>query len=631
VTGSSGLSSSAPAAKAPPHASEEPDGSAGSEYRLRLAGRSREAERWRRLDGRLSNARLIVFALGVAQGFATFGTHHLAAGWLAPTIVIFVGLLVAHDRVIQARRRAERSISFFERGLARLEDRWIGTGNQRSRDGSLPHTYSEDLDIFGPGSLFELLCTARTPAGEEMLAGWLLAPADPDTIRARQAAVEELRERLDLREDLSLLGDDVRSQLDPAALIEWGQTAGERIGSAPRLVAVSATGLSLLALAAAIFTGAGLFPFLFALLLQMGVAYALRSRVRRGIRSAAGATRDLALLRDLLARLESEPASSPRLVALRQALDSEGLPPSRRIAQLRRTVDLLDARQNQFFAPFGALLMWGTHFGLAAENWRAHHGPALARWIAAAAEIEALGSLASYAYEHPDDPFPEIVGDGAPLSNAAPLSNGAPLFEGRALGHPLLPGAECVRNSVALSGERQAYMVSGSNMSGKSTLLRTVGVNVVMALAGAPVRAESVRLSPLTIGASIHVVDSLQEGTSHFYAEIKRIRQVMDLTEGPLPVLFLLDEVLHGTNSHDRRIGAEAVLRGLLERRAIGFITTHDLALAKLAEDLSPQVENVHFQDQLEDGQMHFDYRLWPGVVTRSNALELMRAIGLEV
>jgi len=184
---------------------------------------------------------------------------------------------------------------------------------------------------------------------------------------------------------------------------------------------------------------------------------------------------------------------------------------------------------------------------------------------------------------------------------------------------------------VTLGGERRAYMLSGSNMSGKSTLLRTVGTNVVLALAGAPVRAASLRVSPLSIGASIHVVDSLQDGTSHFYAEIKRLRQVMDSTEGELPVLFLLDEVLHGTNSHDRRIGAEAVLRGLLERGAIGLITTHDLALARIADEMAPRVENVHFQDSLVDGKMSFDYALQPGVVTRSNALELMRAVGLDV
>lgn len=603
-----------------------PPSAAHVEYTRRREAQRAVAERLARRDRRLSNARLAVFGAGVVQGFFTFGTRQLDALWLLPTVALFGALLVLHDRIIQARSRAERSLAFYEGGLARLEDRWSGSGNSRRRDDTVAHPYAEDLDLFGEGSLFELLCTARTPAGEEKLAGWLLAPAAAPEIHARQRAVDELRDRLDLREDLCLLGDEVRSQLDPAALIRWGATAGRPIGAAPRIVAAAATALTLAGTALAIFTAAGIFPLLFALALQAGVAMAVRGRVLTGLRSAAEATRDLALLAGLLARLEAEPVSAPRLLVLREALSSEGRAPSQRIAQLQRLVDLLDARRNQFFAPIGALLLWGTHLGLAVENWRAHHGPALARWVDAAAEMEALAALAAYAYEHPADSFPEIV------PNAA-------VFDGRELGHPLLPGARCVRNSVQLGfGERtacegfpQAYMVSGSNMSGKSTLLRTVGVATVMALAGAPVRAASLRVSPLAIGASIHVVDSLQEGTSHFYAEIKRIRQVMDLTRESLPVLFLLDEVLHGTNSHDRRIGAEAVLRGLLDRGALGLITTHDLALARVAEELVPRVRNVHFQDQLDDGRMRFDYRLWPGVVSRSNALELMRAVGLDV
>ena len=597
------------------------------EYTRRRAAREAIALRLGGQDRRLSNARLAVFVAGVVQGFFTFGSRHLDAVWLVPTVALFVLLLVLHDRIIQARSRAERSVAFYEGGLARLEDRWSGGGNTRRRDDTVVHPYAEDLDLFGEGSLFELLCTARTPAGEEKLAAWLLAPASAPEIRARQQAVSELRDRLDLREDLCLLGDDVRSRLDPAALVRWGASAGPPIGLGPRALAGAATTLALAGIAVAIFTEAGIFPLLFAFLLQAGVAMALRARVRTGLASASDATRDLALLAGLLGRLELESVSAPRLQALNEALSSEGLAPSRRIAQLQRQVDLLEARRNQLFAPIGALLLWGTHLGLSVENWRAHHGPALARWIDAAAEMEALAALASYAYEHAADPFPEIA------------PTGEVVFDGCELGHPLLPASRCVRNSVHLAfehaagpeGAPQAFMVSGSNMSGKSTLLRTVGVATVMALAGAPVRAASLRVSPLAIGASIHVVDSLREGTSHFYAEIKRIRQVMDLTGGPLPVLFLLDEVLHGTNSHDRRIGAEAVLRGLLERGAVGLITTHDLALARVADALAPRVRNVHFQDQLDDGRMRFDYRLWPGVVTRSNALELMRAVGLEV
>jgi DNA mismatch repair ATPase MutS len=174
-------------------------------------------------------------------------------------------------------------------------------------------------------------------------------------------------------------------------------------------------------------------------------------------------------------------------------------------------------------------------------------------------------------------------------------------------------------------------VVSGSNMSGKSTLLRTVGTNTLLAWAGAPVRAQRLRLSSLTVGASIRIVDSLQEGVSRFYAEIKRLRQIMDLSRGPIPLVFLLDEILHGTNSHDRRIGAEAVVRGLVERGAIGLITTHDLALSRVADSLASVGANVHFEDHLEDGTITFDYQLRTGVIQKGNALELMRSVGLEV
>jgi DNA mismatch repair ATPase MutS len=320
----------------------------------------------------------------------------------------------------------------------------------------------------------------------------------------------------------------------------------------------------------------------------------------------------------MLARVEGEPFAAPRLQALQAALECEGEPPSRRIARLRRLVDLLDAHRNQFFAPIAVILLWRTNFALAIESWRAASGAAVPRWLAAIGEVEAFSSLASHAWEHPADPFPEVIDEGA-------------LFDGAGLGHPLIADERCVRNDVRLDDGRSLLIVSGSNMSGKSTLLRTVGVNAVLAFAGAPVRAERLRLSPLVIGASIHVLDSLQDGTSRFYAEVKKLGRIVALAQGTVPLLFLLDEILSGTNSHDRAIGAEAVVRGLIHHRALGLITTHDLALARIADSLDGLAANVHFQDHLEDGRMVFDYRMQEGVVTKSNALALMRAVGLEV
>jgi len=306
------------------------------------------------------------------------------------------------------------------------------------------------------------------------------------------------------------------------------------------------------------------------------------------------------------------------LVRLRSELDTDGKPPSRQIARLTLLIQILDSLKNQFFAPIAFVLLIPAQLALAIEHWRRHAGAKIPQWLDAVAEIEALSSLAGYAYEHPRDPFPELVESEV-------------LFEGESLGHPLIAESRSVRNDVRLGAEPRALIVSGSNMSGKSTLMRTIGTNVVLALAGAPVRASSLRLSPLAIGASIHILDSLQTGASRFYAEITRLRQIVELTKGDLPLLFLLDEILSGTNSHDRLIGAEAVVRGLVERGAIGVVTTHDLALTRIVETLNWRAANVHFEDHLENGRMIFDYKMRPGVVRRSNALELMRSVGLEV
>jgi hypothetical protein len=413
------------------------------------------------------------------------------------------------------------------------------------------------------------------------------------------------------------LAGDVRFSLDPDALAAWGAAPAILVSRGLR----AAAGL----LALGCVAGAALWAISGqSLWFAAGAGAAaiftlrLRPRVRRILDSVDRPGRDLTLLASILSRVETEPFHAPRLAGLRRALETEGHPPSVQIARLNRLIVLLDSRRNQLFAPVAALLLWGTQLALAIEEWRSKSGPAIARWLAAVGEFEAFCSLAGYAYEHPADPFPEIAKPG-------------PWFDGTGLSHPLLPEARAVRNDVALGGELRVLLVSGSNMSGKSTLLRTVGVNAVLAMAGAPVRATRLRISPVVLGASIRITDSLQAGSSRFYTEIKRLRQLVDLTREPLPLLFLLDELLHGTNSHDRRIGAEAVVKGFVERGAIGLLTTHDLALSQIARNLAPRAANVHFEDHIEDGKIAFDYRLRHGVVQKSNALELMRSVGLEV
>jgi hypothetical protein len=586
-------------------------------YTARLAARRETVARLVRREERISRLRLacaiaaaVLCWLGVRYGVPS-------PPWVVAPLAGFAVLVARHWDATAARERAERAVLFYRRGLDRLEGTWAGGGETGERFRCPAHPYADDLDIFGPGSLFELLCTARTGAGEDTLAAWLLAPARPDEIRARQAAVDELRPRLDLREDLALLGADVRATVDPEALRAWASAPITLLAPWARYVARA---LAAAAVVGAVMSAFGHWQPLAAVATLEGlVASALRRRVQHVVRTVERPGRDLRTLAELLARIERERFTASRLVALRQMLDTEGLPPSRQVARLRRRIELLDARRNQLFAPIGWLLLWTTQLALSIESWRAACGPHVADWLTAAGELEALCALGGYASEHPDHPFPTIV-------------EGAPQLDGRGLGHPLLLASRCVSNDVRLGHDApHVLVVSGSNMSGKSTLLRTVGLSAVLAQAGAPVPADTLTLTPLAVGASIRLQDSLQSGTSRFYAEVTRVKQLVDLASGAPVLLFLLDELFHGTNSHDRRIGSEAVVRGLLDRGAIGLVTTHDLAIAAVANGLATRAANVHFEDQLSDGRVTFDYRVRPGVVTKSNALELMRAVGLEV
>ena len=587
-----------------------------TEYLRRIEERRAESAQQFERFRKVGFVRLALVAIGLILLWRVFAG--LSAWWLVFPVVLFIALGRVQARISAARFRCERGARLYEQGLVRLDDRWAGTGATGDRFLDPEHPYAQDLDLFGHGSLFELLSTARTDVGEETLAQWLLTPASLAVVRARQKAVTELRPKLDLREDLALLGEGVPSGESARGLAAWANSPHWNISPWTRPLA---TGISLLTLLTLVlwFAGYSPIPFLLVAIVRQIYLYRLRVPIERVISEVDGPGNNLSLLSDILKRLEDERHESPLLTELRAALDVDGSPPSKQISLLNRLIELLDSRRNIVFAPAAAILLWPLQCAISIERWRQSSGPAVGRWLAAVGEFEALNSFASYAYEHPQDPFPELLD-----SNKAH-------FDAASLGHPLIPARRNVRTDLRLTGDLRVLIVSGSNMSGKSTLLRSVGINVALALAGAPVRAVSLRLSPLQAGASIRIQDSLQAGSSRFYAEITRLRQIVGLTDEGRPVLFLLDEILHGTNSHDRQIGAEKVVHGLIDRGAIGLITTHDLALARIVDELAPRAANVHFEDHFEDGRMRFDYRLRPGVVQRSNALELMRSVGLEV
>jgi hypothetical protein len=595
-----------------------------AEYRQRLAARRATEAALIRTDLRLSRGRLAAFASAVLLAALTW--RALATPlWLFVPVALFLVLIVKHDRVLRALTSARRAIAFYERGIARIEDRWADDGETGERFSDDRHLYARDLDLFGRGSLFQLLSIARTRAGEQILASWLKTPASRGEILARHDGVRELAPALDLREQIAIAGTDVRAGIDPDALISWAEQGVILTPPVLRLLAMATTAVVVLSAVLWLRDDASFAMFLIALAAQGIMSAVQRKKVEHVLHSSDAPARELGVLLHVLTRLEQEQFTSSVLVGIRAQLEEDAGRASRVIGQLQRLIEFHDWQHNIMFAPIAAMLLWETHLAWAIESWRREHGSHVRRWLDATGRFEAFSSLAAYHYEHPADPFPEILA----LDPDAALPH--PQIYAKALGHPLIPSRQMVPNDLSLSGDVRLLVVSGSNMSGKSTMLRTVGINGVLALAGAPVRAASLRLTPLAIGATLRIQDSLQEGRSRFYAEITRLREVSDVAARGEPLLFLLDELFHGTNSHDRLVGASGVLRSLLDRGAIGLITTHDLALTAVADTLEGRAMNVHFEDQFEGGDIHFDYRMKPGPVTRSNAVALMRAVGLDV
>ena len=571
------------------------------------------------LQKRIGAARLLLVATLLVLAWLSWGERRLSPLWMLAPAAGFICAVSYHADLRRRHALAGRAAQFYRGGLARLDDRWAGTGVRGERFGDIHHVYSADLDLFGEGSLFELLCAARTRMGEETLARWLLAPAAAAEVLQRQTCVRDLRDRLDLRERVGMLGAGLEPTLHPGRLLAWAEESpalGEGwIRGAAYLLPV----LLVASLLVGHFTGLWS-PVVLVLTIEATVLHRLKERLK-GVLFPAERAFDfdgLKTFAGLLLEIERQRFDSAPMRALVAGISSGGVPASARIARLATIVMLSEQRKNLAVGLLQVPMLYLLHIAQAAERWRRAHGRSVRGWLQAAGYFEALSALAQYSFEHPDDPVPAFIAGRACL-------------RAQGIGHPLMPQSRCVRNDINLSGCERVWLISGSNMSGKSTLLRAVGLNVVLAMAGAPVRAQALELTPLQVGASIRINDSLREGSSRFYAEITRLRQLKDLSEREPWLLFLIDEMLQGTNSNDRRVGAEGVLGALIEQGGIGLATTHDLALTELGGLAATALRNMHFEDHLENGLMRFDYKLREGVVTKSNGLELMRAIGLRV
>lgn len=574
-------------------------------------------------------------------------------------MVLFVALGVWMGRVSGRLSTARRAAELYRLGIARIEDRWVGL-QERAIPGDLSASvrarlqaslYANDLDIVGRGGIFDLLCRARTRMGEELLLTWLLEPAPVAEIPERQAAVEELRGRLDFRERMGVAGETAEAGVRAEALLEWAEAEDvltERwmpwLAGVLAVVAVALAAVTIWLMGGGVLAGITTPKATAALAAVLAVEWAVRRPFQRKIEAVLDATdralKNMKLLATLLKVMEAETFTSQRLQAVGRKLRSHEVAGSVAIGKLARLGEWRDSLDNMMVRGLNLPVMYSVQLAWAAQRWRRRHGAAVRLWLEAVAEMEALLSLAAFAYEHPEDVFPEVVAAEDGGQNA--------MVEAEAIGHPLIAAAKCVRNSLRIGGQTRVLLITGSNMSGKSTLMRTLGVNTVLAMCGATVRARRLRLTPVRMGASLLVNDSLQEGHSRFYAEIEKLGRICACAESRAEscadgeakdigcgsgsgVMFLLDELLQGTNSKDRLVGAEGVVRALVAAGAIGMVTTHDLALAEM-EGLPPgSMRRMHFQDQIVDGQMRFDFTLREGVATRSNGVELMRLIGLRV
>jgi MutS domain V len=587
-----------------------------AEYSDRLASQRLKESALERRHQQLGFIKLAIAVLTFIVFVLALKSRVASIFWLLVPMIALAALEKFHGRVVVSVRKCKRLIAFYERGLARLENRWMGTGETGADFLDPAHPYARDLDLFGKGSLFELLCTARTSPGKNILARWLLGPAPVEEIQDRQRAIQELIPRLNFREEMAVSGEDIRSRARTEALINWAEAPSVLKPKPAQVVAFVLAALWLSSLL--VWAISGFWGLTLALGFVNRIFHARFKARAQKIVAAEAFVREFALLPVILARMEQEKFSSRKLVALQSHLLQQGISPAASIAKLRRLVESLESRRSLLITVSDPFILWSTQLAFAIEAWRQKFAPAFRQWLAAVGEMEALNAVAGFAYEHPEDVFPQVAGEGA-------------FFEAKGLAHPLLPRAQSIRNSVSLGCDLRLMIISGPNMSGKSTFVRALGLNAVLAQCGAPVCAHQLCLSPLQVAASICVLDSLQGGVSRFYAEITRLKLIAQLTKQPVPVLFLLDELLGGTNSDDRRIGAEAFVKSLLARDALGLVTTHDLALTQIANHMNSQAANFHFEDRLENGELRFDYRVVSGVAQSSNALRLMRSIGLDV
>ncbi|MFL5320689.1 MAG: MutS-related protein [Myxococcaceae bacterium] len=591
-------------------------------YRARLATLSDELKRLDGQSGWYANGRGVSFlAALVFLGARIFHGSPSWGFWAAGVcIAIYAVLAVLHGRVSTKEERAKVLVELNERGVARLTGEWHKFAARGDEYANPAHLYTPDLDVFGQGSLFQLMDETGTKAGEAKLAAWLSEPAVAEEVSARQGAVKELIPLVDFRQAVVTACRLVAKQkLNPAQFIRWAE-GGELLASIRWAKALPFV-LPPVTLVLLVLGRLGVIPdwaVWIGLAAQVAVVQLTKKPIAEMHERISAGERGFLRCGPAFAAVEVQPFSDSLLQKLVKPIDARGGEKvSARLNAFSRLMSYAEQRRSQFHPVLNALLLWDLIFFFRLEGWRARNGAQVRAWFEALSEMEALISVATFAHDRPSYCWPTVVANG-------------PRFVAKQVGHPLLDAP--VRNDVSLEGPRTGLLITGSNMSGKTTLLRAMGSNAILALMGAPVSAEALELSVVHTLTSMRVKDSLERGVSYFYAEVQRLKAVLDaahLHEGR--VLFLLDEILLGTNTKERQIASREVLRLLLATGACGGVSTHDLSLAELEKESAFQLRNVHFRDLVQDGKMTFDYRLREGVVDTTNALRVLELAGIPV
>jgi hypothetical protein len=613
-----------PPAALPAHDTVRP---AEERYRERRDRATAERDGLASRAGRIANFRLLAFLVGIgALVWAELRpeTGPLAFALFALALVAFLALIVVHSRLTARARRAAELAAINGEAVARLQRDWDRLPAIRD-GGPTGHPYAHDLDIFGHGSVARLLDTTGTGVGRRRLHQWLLAPTGLDQARRRQEAVRELAPLLDFRQRLQvagrLAGDPDRRALEE--FLDWAE-AGPWLLRRPvvvwtaRLVPVLTLGLLGLQIDGVVGQSWWLIP----LLLGLGLAAWVRRPVHDLLNRASLGDSSLRDYAGLVQQIQEQEFTAPPLREIRDALTAT-CDARVELERLGWITELAGLRHSGiFYMIIHYVTLWDVHVLWGLERWQRRAGRHVREWAEHVAEMDAASALAGLALDEPGWSFPELADQGD-------------RFDAQGLAHPLLPAGERVPNDVAVGPPGSFLMVTGSNMSGKSTLLRAIGVNAVLALAGGPVCAARLRIPPVDLRTSMRVEDSLERGVSLFMAELQQLKRVVDAAgtaSDDRPLLYLLDEILHGTNTAERQVAVREVLAHLLERPAIGAISTHDLELAR-AEPLAAAVDPVHFRETVHpeghEPPMTFDYRLRPGIATSTNALKLVRLVGL--